>query len=247
MLIATAERFWNLIFDIRNIVSVQKSEISYIHIICKKSDFRFCLATLYWKTWYGGIIDSNTDPGISPGSVQGNITLGFYTPPPRYTHPHLIPSKRGKARMASWYCPLPWKILQTPFGRPPTNFIQDWGHMGLFIAGEKRAKLTNIFYILFWWNSMANYSLLVRPKSPRNLETGSKHRNLYLTKLLCLYIVTSPRSTLWRLCCLLCISQNLNRNTICTIQDSDKARILIHFVITAAKSIFQTELNKKQI
>ena len=51
--------------------------------------------------------------------------------------------------------PLSLKILQSPLGRPSMHFIQDWGHMGLFIATEKRAKLTNIFWILFWWNQRA--------------------------------------------------------------------------------------------
>ena len=180
---------------------------------------------------------------LSPGSVSGNITLGVSHPSSlEYTLADLLPSERGKkARIlylflhfiihffASLTLVLPFsmKILQSPFGRPSMHFIQDWGHMGLFIATEKRAKLTNIFCILFWWNQKAVIHCLLGQKVQVILKLGQNYKKLVLTNFgLCEFIVTSPRNTLWRLCCLLCVSQNLNTNTICWIHDSDKARIL---------------------
>ena len=175
----------------------------------------------------------------SSGSVLGNITLGFYIPPPhKYTHAHLISSKRGKPAKMFF---IRWPPSIVPFlENTPNSFWRNSNefHSGLrshgtvYCGGEKTQIDQHWFSILCWWKSKANYySLLaggwVGPKSPNNLETWVKMTgsSCWPNCFVCLLC------TLWRLCCLLCISQNLNTNTICWIQDSHKTRILIRFVI----------------
>ena len=137
-----------------------------------------------WKTWSTGIIDSTTDPPpqgvcweISPlgftSLLLTNTLMLIWSHPKEENQQKCFLSAGLRALSRSL------KILQTPFGGTPMNFIQDWGHMGLFIAAEKRPRLTNIdFLFSFWWKSKANYSLLVGgwvgPKSPSKLETWVK-------------------------------------------------------------------------
>ena len=59
--------------------------------------------------------------------------------------------------------------------------------MGLFIATEKRAKLTNIFVHSLLMESKGNYSLLVGQKNvPRNNEIESKLQEAYFDQVVSL-------------------------------------------------------------
>ena len=122
----------------------------------------------------------------SPGSVLGNITLGFYIPPPhKHTHAHLISSKRGKPAKMFF---IRWPPSIVPFlENTPNSFWRNSNefHSGLrshgtvYCGGEKTQIDQHWFSILCWWKSKANYySLLaggwVGPKIPNNLETWVK-------------------------------------------------------------------------
>ena len=101
---------------------------------------------------------------ISPLGFTSLLLTAVY----EYTRAHLLPSERGKQAKILSFLSVE-KILQTPFGPPPMNFIQDWGHMGLFIAAKKRAKLTAIDFL---FSSHGNQKLFIHcfwAKS--NLET----------------------------------------------------------------------------
>ena len=83
--------------------------------------------------------------------------------------------------LASWYSPVLWEILQTPLGRPPMYFIQNWGHMGLFCCGEK-SQIDQLVYFAFSFdrNQMAIIHCLSVQKVQVILILGQKYREPFL-------------------------------------------------------------------
>ena len=143
------------------------------------------------ERWSSGIIHSNRGSWISQGSVSGNIAHGFsilLSAVYKYTHILICfyrKRKRSKnilfinllRRLSSWYSPVLWEILQTPLGRPPMYFIQNWGHMGLFCCGEK-SQIDQLVYFAFSFdrNQMAIIHCLSVQKVQVILILGQKYR-----------------------------------------------------------------------
>ena len=94
----------------------------------------------------------------SPGSVLGNITLGFYIPPPhKHTHAHLISSKRGKpAKMffIRWPPSIVPFLENTPnsFWRNSNEFHSGLRSHGTVYCGGEKSQIDQHWFSLFGGN-----------------------------------------------------------------------------------------------